>query len=116
MHTLLRRLFHRSLSRDGFAKRVLREFRNAGAENLHYNESEFSITVGGGGNRAFLENVYSNCRDADEESRQASINHLVATFLHTPSVPNSFELASPHLLPVIRHPAYNSPFRLRLFL
>jgi uncharacterized protein YtpQ (UPF0354 family) len=114
MRALLRRLFHRRLNRERFVGRVLREFRKAGAEHLNYNESEFSITVGGEDHRAFLNNVFADCRDADEESRQASINHFVATFLNTVSVPTSFASVRQHVLPIVRAHSYNSLFRLHL--
>lgn len=114
MRALLRRLFHRSLNRERFVKRILREFQEAGAEYLNYNESEFSITIGAEDNRAFLNNVFADCRDADEESRQATINHFVATFLNIASVPTSFVSVRQHVLPIIRAHCYDSLFRLHL--
>lgn len=112
----LRRLLHRGLNRERFVKRILRAFRDAGADNVQYNESEFSISFGTGTGRAFLSNIFANCRDADEESRGVAIDHFVSSSLNTPSIPNDFESARQHLMPVIRGPAYNSLNRLHLSL
>lgn len=113
---LLRRLFHRKLSRERFANRMLRALSEAGATDLRYNDTEFSITIGEGRYGAYLGNAFAACRDADEATRREIIRSHVATALYKPLIPTSLEAAKSNLMPIIRDPAFASIMRLKLLL
>lgn len=97
-------------------KRMLRALSEAGATDLRYDDSDFSIIIGPSGHRAYLGNAFASCRDADEATRREAIRKHVATALHAPPVPSSFESAKSSLLPIIRDPVFASIFRLKLLL
>lgn len=98
----------RAAERDEFATLVCMAMAESGFENILYDATSFSISLGAPAGRAYLENVYSTYQQTVPAGREAVILGYIATLLADPSIGASFATARASLLPCLRQNSYES--------
>jgi hypothetical protein len=103
---LLDRFFSKSVSREDFAKLVIKALEGRGASDIQFDPEDFSVRVGSLDNTLYLSNAFTDYTSAEKQERDAVILRYVTSFTAPRKSPKTYAEALPNLMPVVRDPAY----------
>jgi hypothetical protein len=103
---LLDRFFSKTVSREDFAKLVIKALEVRGASDIQFDPEDFSVRVGSLDNTLYLSNAFTDYAAVEKQERDAVILRYVASFTAPRTSPKTYAEALPNLMPVVRDPAY----------
>ena len=104
--SLLDRFFSKTVSREDFAKLVIKALEGRGASDVQFDPEDFSVRVGSLDNTLYLSNAFTDYTSAEKQERDTVILRYVTSFTTPRNSPRTYAEALPNLMPVVRDPAY----------
>jgi hypothetical protein len=102
---LFKKVFTKRFGRNEFAALVSKALAESGTSTVGYDEENFSLHCADG-STVFLENGHASFCAAEKRDRQSVLKKFVAGSVVRESIPSDFEVARPHLVPVVRSASY----------
>jgi hypothetical protein len=106
--SLLNKFLNRKLSRDDFAALVIRRMSECGVHNLDYSSANFSLRRRETSHTMFLYNAYQKYCDADRKEKENLLSLYIKSFASSSEIPEDFDQAKRHLMPIVRDYRYTS--------